>query len=87
MLMRSPIPSMGCGAWAANMNATAPRTTDVNSDAIEYHRSQPWNAAAAYPIAVTIKSSCTFVATMCPGTEASLLRSSGKKPPMMFHSP
>src|SRR4051794_34302908 len=47
MLMRSPIPSMGCGAWAANMNARAPRTTDVKSDAIEYHRSQPWNAAAA----------------------------------------
>lgn len=49
----------------------------VTRDAIEDRRSHPWNAAAPNPMAASIKTSSMFVATMCIGTEALLLRSSG----------
>lgn len=81
MLMRSPMPSTSVGSYGAAMNETMPAATDVISEAIEYTRSQPWNAAAANPIAASIKTSMLFVATMCIGTAALSLRFSGKTTP------
>ena len=52
------------------MNDATPATTDVTSDAIEYRRSHPWNAAAPNPMAASMKTSRMVVATMCISTEA-----------------
>jgi hypothetical protein len=72
------MPSTGVGALGAARNDTTPATTDVTGDAIEYRRCHPWNAAAPNPMAADIKTSSMFVARMCIGTEAFLLRYSGK---------
>jgi len=47
MLIRSAMPTTSVGSYGAAMNETMPATIDVTNEAIEYTRSQPWNAAAA----------------------------------------
>ena len=54
MLIRSAMPSTSVGSYGAAINETMPATIDVTNEAIEYTRSQPWNAAAAKIMAASI---------------------------------
>ena len=85
--MRSPMPSTSVGSYGAAMNETMPATTDVISDAIEYARSQPWNAAAAKPWRSEHQYEHAVRRHDVHRTAASLLRSSGKNNATMLETP